>query len=72
MVDETIRAPRQQSLGHLAAGEVVLRHGRELSVGVPGPQQHGLAAALGVANPTVDRYIDLLVDLQLLRRRRTG
>jgi hypothetical protein len=26
--------------------------------------------ALGVANPTVDRYVDLLVDLQLLRRLR--
>jgi predicted AAA+ superfamily ATPase len=32
--------------------------------------QSRLAAALGVANPTVDRYIDLLVDLQLLRRLR--
>jgi predicted AAA+ superfamily ATPase len=32
--------------------------------------QARLAAALGVANPTVDRYIDLLVDLQLLRRLR--
>jgi hypothetical protein len=34
--------------------------------------QSRLAAALGVANPTVDRYIDLLVDLQLLRRLRGG
>lgn len=32
--------------------------------------QARLAGALGVANPTVDRYIDLLVDLQLLRRLR--
>ncbi len=32
--------------------------------------QSRLAAALGIANPTVDRYIDLLVDLQLLRRLR--
>lgn len=32
--------------------------------------QSRLAAALGVANPTVDRYIDLLADLQLLRRLR--
>ncbi len=30
--------------------------------------QARLASALGVSNPTVDRYIDLLVDLQLLRR----
>jgi predicted AAA+ superfamily ATPase len=30
--------------------------------------QSRIASALGVANPTVDRYIDLLVDLQLLRR----
>ena len=29
-----------------------------------------LAAALGVSNPTVQRYIDLLVDLQLARRLR--
>ncbi|MEY4591670.1 MAG: hypothetical protein RIR18_565 [Pseudomonadota bacterium] len=32
--------------------------------------QSRLASALGVSNPTVDRYIDLLVDLQLLRRLR--
>lgn len=32
--------------------------------------QTRLASALAVANPTVDRYIDLLVDLQLLRRLR--
>ncbi|MDP1606749.1 MAG: ATP-binding protein [Rhodocyclaceae bacterium] len=32
--------------------------------------QARLASALGVAKPTVDRYIDLLVDLQLLRRLR--
>ena len=32
--------------------------------------QARIAGALGVANPTVDRYIDLLVDLQLLRRLR--
>jgi predicted AAA+ superfamily ATPase len=32
--------------------------------------QARLAGALGVAKPTVDRYIDLLVDLQLLRRLR--
>lgn len=32
--------------------------------------QSRLASALGIANPTVDRYIDLLVDLQLLRRLR--
>jgi predicted AAA+ superfamily ATPase len=32
--------------------------------------QARLASALGVSNPTVDRYIDLLVDLQLLRRLR--
>lgn len=30
--------------------------------------QSRIASALGVANPTIDRYIDLLVDLQLLRR----
>ena len=30
--------------------------------------QSRIASALGVTNPTVDRYIDLLVDLQLLRR----
>ncbi len=29
--------------------------------------QSRIASALGVANPTVDRYIDLLVDLQLAR-----
>lgn len=29
--------------------------------------QSRIASALGVANPTIDRYIDLLVDLQLLR-----
>ena len=33
-------------------------------------KQSRLASALGVANPTVDRYIDLLVDLHLLRRLR--
>ena len=32
--------------------------------------QSRMASALGVANPTMDRYIDLLVDLQLLRRLR--
>ncbi len=32
--------------------------------------QARIASALGVANPTVDRYIDLLVDLQLVRRLR--
>lgn len=32
--------------------------------------QARLAAALGVSNPTIDRYIDLLVDLQLVRRLR--
>jgi predicted AAA+ superfamily ATPase len=32
--------------------------------------QSRIASALGVANPTIDRYIDLLVDLQLLRRLR--
>ena len=32
--------------------------------------QARIAAALGVANPTIDRYIDLLVDLQLVRRLR--
>jgi len=32
--------------------------------------QARIAGALGVANPTVERYIDLLVDLQLLRRLR--
>ncbi|MDB5932076.1 MAG: ATPase [Polaromonas sp.] len=32
--------------------------------------QARIASALGVANPTIDRYIDLLVDLQLLRRLR--
>ena len=32
--------------------------------------QSRIASALGVANPTVDRYIDLLVDLQLVRRMR--
>jgi len=32
--------------------------------------QARLAGALGVAKPTVDRYIDLLVDLQLLQRLR--
>jgi predicted AAA+ superfamily ATPase len=32
--------------------------------------QARLAGALAVSNPTVDRYIDLLVDLQLLRRLR--
>jgi predicted AAA+ superfamily ATPase len=30
--------------------------------------QSRIASALGVTSPTVDRYIDLLVDLQLLRR----
>ena len=30
--------------------------------------QARIASALGVANPTIDRYIDLLVDLQLVRR----
>jgi hypothetical protein len=32
--------------------------------------QARLASALGVTNPTIDRYIDLLVDLQLVRRLR--
>ena len=32
--------------------------------------QSRLASALGIANPTIDRYIDLLVDLQLVRRLR--
>ncbi len=32
--------------------------------------QSRLASGLGVSNPTVDRYIDLLVDLHLLRRLR--
>jgi hypothetical protein len=32
--------------------------------------QARLASALGVSNPTIDRYLDLLVDLQLLRRLR--
>lgn len=32
--------------------------------------QSRIASALGVANPTIDRYINLLVDLQLLRRLR--
>ena len=32
--------------------------------------QARVASALGVANPTIDRYIDLLVDLQLVRRLR--
>jgi predicted AAA+ superfamily ATPase len=32
--------------------------------------QARVASALGVANPTVDRYVDLLVDLQLVRRLR--
>lgn len=32
--------------------------------------QARIAAALGVSNPTIDRYIDLLVDLQLVRRLR--
>jgi predicted AAA+ superfamily ATPase len=32
--------------------------------------QARIAGALGVANPTIDRYIDLLVDLQLVRRLR--
>lgn len=32
--------------------------------------QARIAAALAVANPTIDRYIDLLVDLQLVRRLR--
>jgi predicted AAA+ superfamily ATPase len=30
--------------------------------------QARIASALGVANPTIERYIDLLVDLQLVRR----
>ena len=30
--------------------------------------QARIASALGVANPTIDRYVDLLVDLQLVRR----
>jgi predicted AAA+ superfamily ATPase len=33
-------------------------------------QQSRLASALGVSSPTLDRYIDLLVDLQLVRRLR--
>ncbi len=32
--------------------------------------QARIASALGIANPTIDRYIDLLVDLQLVRRLR--
>jgi predicted AAA+ superfamily ATPase len=32
--------------------------------------QARIASALGVANPTIDRYIDLLVDLHLVRRLR--
>lgn len=32
--------------------------------------QARIASALGVSNPTIDRYIDLLVDLQLVRRLR--
>jgi predicted AAA+ superfamily ATPase len=32
--------------------------------------QARIANALGVANPTIDRYVDLLVDLQLVRRLR--
>jgi len=32
--------------------------------------QARIASALGVANPTIDRYIDLLADLQLVRRLR--
>jgi predicted AAA+ superfamily ATPase len=32
--------------------------------------QARIASALGVANPTIDRYIELLVDLQLVRRLR--
>jgi predicted AAA+ superfamily ATPase len=32
--------------------------------------QARIASALGVANPTIDRYVDLLVDLQLVRRLR--
>lgn len=32
--------------------------------------QSRIAGALGVSNPTIDRYIDLLVDLQLVRRLR--
>ena len=32
--------------------------------------QARIASALGVTNPTIDRYIDLLVDLQLVRRLR--
>lgn len=32
--------------------------------------QARFASALGVSNPTIDRYIDLLVDLQLVRRLR--
>ena len=32
--------------------------------------QSRIASALGVANPTIERYIDLLVDLQLVRRLR--
>ena len=33
-------------------------------------QQSRLASGLGVSSPTLDRYIDLLVDLQLVRRLR--
>ena len=32
--------------------------------------QARIASSLGVSNPTIDRYIDLLVDLQLIRRLR--
>lgn len=32
--------------------------------------QSRIAGALGMSNPTIDRYIDLLVDLQLVRRLR--
>ncbi|MDO9198391.1 ATP-binding protein [Rhodoferax sp.] len=32
--------------------------------------QSRIASAMGVSNPTIDRYIDLLVDLQLVRRLR--
>ena len=32
--------------------------------------QARIASGLGVSNPTIDRYIDLLVDLQLIRRLR--
>lgn len=34
-------------------------------------QQSRLASSLGVSSPAVDRYIDLLVDLQLVRRLRS-